>query len=924
LLIAALAKLSEEDINSLSLGHIVRVGIDFTAADQLNSVPFVGGNPHARNSLMVDLDKAVEFFRVARPSQADQIYALQHNGQGYDVKQVGKDAKDYYEFLTTDKRPITDATFLLRINSYGEPLKPQEELLDAWIHRVVKKHGEQFSKQLYDYGYDKTTLEKLTDVILSFIPFYTCINSARAGDVEEATVSCSIDTIALLPLLGKLGSISFKLSQILGKGGLIATRNAINELALRNSVKAALLQGGAQFAEYGLLPASQAIGKKELVSLGTATLRAMDPGFELLGSISMTAVKQSLRLAQAMSPSLHKLHKLLPKLTLELERLPPKISPEAYSFARLPGFDKAVQVTKLGGDPFMGRDIYVRLHPETGEPFGRKYVLLADGTLDPVPIGLARRLHNVLKYGLGGKYAPQQGSNWAAQTTPITFTLLLQIRRDIESGANLQQLAARHSVELERLHRYISYTGELTALGRDQFELAKEARISTDAIQVRPYSIMELPRSVLSGPLLGLTYPINQLPKKLVVTLAAPVRANEAIRDNFDVIDGRIFEKNGTPYTYDIDLNGFIKDPLEESPFVYFIDKNTRQLRPSSLEEAQKQASSITIDERTAVIKGLGIDLDLSTILNNQGPVFGPKKPISKRISFLWIGNKALRPDVLTNLHMNCQIANRKGYKVYVYLSQQSEQLNYKKLVTAICGSATCGLNVSLQNQVSILETSNFYKKFKSSISFLQYQDAIDGNGGVATNFASAADILRLELLKSKGGLYMDVDDTLSDVFGDTVLEAEANGFVLPGLLMSKKPKMDHLFGTSFFGVHQDNAIIDAMLEEIHHRFQQSDNRDFYKTPRPSNTDLIGSIAYANKLSYLTGPDVFNRVLLEHQPVLTQFRKMSQLQELCERPYASKMLNEILEHMPSQAEITPLAHSYFVGNLHSWEQYRKK
>jgi len=139
---------------------------------------------------------------------------------------------------------------------------------------------------------------------------------------------------------------------------------------------------------------------------------------------------------------------------------------------------------------------------------------------------------------------------------------------------------------------------------------------------------------------------------------------------------------------------------------------------------------------------------------------------------------------------------------------------NYAILRDVICGENNC-LTTAL-NRIVKLEQTSLYKNFKRSKYFAQYHDALDGNGGVATNFASAADIIRFVILKEKGGLYLDVDDMLNVKFGTIELRAAAEQVILSSVMTFEDASMDGIFITSFFGTHKDNPVIDLIQKKIY------------------------------------------------------------------------------------------------------------
>jgi hypothetical protein len=338
------------------------------------------------------------------------------------------------------------------------------------------------------------------------------------------------------------------------------------------------------------------------------------------------------------------------------------------------------------------------------------------------------------------------------------------------------------------------------------------------------------------------------------------------------------------------------------------------------MEQAIKRKKSISLDQQTAVVKALGIELDFSEILAGTPSSPEAQTLLPKIIRYVWVGDRAISSEILENLRENARIANNYGYQIRVYLSEKSQELNLAKMKEAICDLENC-LPLS-RNKVHILEESDFYKDFKLSENFAQYQDAIDGNGGVATNFASAADILRYALLHKKGGLYMDMDDELLDGLGDIELKTKDDGIVLSSLLSAETFGMRHQFGTSFFGAHKGNVVLKEILQEIRRRYQQDAYRNFYKIPRPQADDGEANERYIATLFSLSGPGVFNDVIREQLPDIRRFVELSKLGKLGHYPHASDLFQQLSKKIPNAKQITPLAKAHIIGNLHSWQHYR--
>lgn len=859
----------------------------------------------------------VEFFSARNPGDSERIYALEKKNSGYALERVDAMREKYAPYFS---EPIEDADYVLKITGQEPFLKNAAQDMHSLLENMSEKHRQDFARHLHDYGSQSSNWESTKDLLLSFIPFYNCITSVSAGETGAALFSCGMDTISLLPLIGKLTSLSVKLGEILGTGGLMAMRNAAIEVNLGNVLRASLKPGENEFVRYAALPAAEVINRHTAATLGMATLRALDPGIELIASLGTIPIRQTIRLGKVMAPSLPRLENILGEIET---KLPPPHVPASrigYILARRRGIYREIPVTLLEGDRYRDRPVYVQINPLSGQPFGRKYVLLQDNVLDPVPLETARHLQNILVQGLGGKGALEQARNWAVNIGELDAAMLLRLQQDLTTGADLTTLARQYELNPHWLRPYLSAAGKLTARGEEMVKCA-ESRTAHGARATEHMLSPVQPETIASGSASA----VAPLPAATAVDATTRrITADAEIRKNFMAHDGMITSHDGIAYLYDLDLDVFFERKFGASEFAYLPDSENEGLAPLSMASARDRASTISNDRRSAVLKALDIDLDITAILDRAPAHLPLKQAIPKRISYVWIGNRAFNDELIAILKENCVRANASGFKVYFYLSEQSRELNYANIKTALCSEYNCLPSLFEKNEIKVLETTNFYKGFSNSKVFQQYRDAIDGNGGIATNFASAADILRLAILKDKGGIYMDIDDVLDESFGKIKLKVDTNGFALSDLLESQMLDMHPEFGTSFFGTHPGNTVIDDILEEIERRYQLPEYRNFYKIARPHRSDRGAMLTYVRDLSALTGPKVFNRVLLEKFPNVKEFVQMSKLEVLCNRPLASKLRQALIEKTPTPQDITPLAGSSRTGNLHSWQEHRRK
>ncbi|MGM0274409.1 hypothetical protein [Enterococcus sp. AZ080] len=148
-------------------------------------------------------------------------------------------------------------TFSTRMNwskklSHGVETTP-------FIEALSRKHSDQLYQQLYDSGDDKADLEKALEVVKHFIPFYDCVTGSINQDTEGAIVSCTIDALLMIPVLGQITSLNMKFT--LGAARAFASRG------IRNAIRS-----GKSF-----LPTAA-----ETRRLALTLAQTIDPGFETI------------------------------------------------------------------------------------------------------------------------------------------------------------------------------------------------------------------------------------------------------------------------------------------------------------------------------------------------------------------------------------------------------------------------------------------------------------------------------------------------------------------------------------------------------------------------------------------------------------------------------------------------------------------
>ncbi|WP_289347113.1 hypothetical protein [Pantoea stewartii] len=332
---------------------------------------------------------------AARRGEIERIYALKKNDKSdgsYEIYRVDRNIQRYTYHGLLDRDDLIIANFMngnivnLTPNS-REKITCKIEVADQitaggnttqLIDHLSGVHRNTFYNSLYESGNSLTELEEIWHTIKHFIPFYDCIDGIIRQDAAQALPSCFLDIISFLPVAGEAVSLSSRFGISIARQGFRAGSNSA--VAVGRSV----LRGAS-------LPTS-----KELASLGKSVLKAADPGFQLLAA-ARPGSDFAKKVAALLSGS-KKMPGLAQKMASEgwLARIPQVTSGELIK-GKLPGTDLAVPV-KAVDRLDDGRDVYVRVNPETAELFGKRYLINSAGELGTVPAKYFHITKKIKKY----------------------------------------------------------------------------------------------------------------------------------------------------------------------------------------------------------------------------------------------------------------------------------------------------------------------------------------------------------------------------------------------------------------------------------------------------------------------------------------------------------------------------------------------
>lgn len=360
-------------------------------------------------------------------------------------------------------------------------------------------------------------------------------------------------------------------------------------------------------------------------------------------------------------------------------------------------------------------------------------------------------------------------------------------------------------------------------------------------------------------------------------------------------------------YTYNVIISGYTKSAIFDANYNVWTNNNKPILRKPNGEWEFSTREQCAAQVRADISAG---GKTKTIILPAIKPVPMNATPVPKNFYYVWIGGKMPlknQQNIAGNANKCWDSTTNSGYRTTLMVDPDNPEV-----LTELINNLP---NVSVKN----VREEPFFHDFKSTDSYELYTAATTGKGG---SKAAGADVLRLEIIKKFGGIYLDADDIIEAPVAHVELKATPEDILLDRSLTLAAIGSTNDYGNNAIASHAGNPIFDAISKESYARF--SKNKSIFDQPRPvigdnpGEADTAAMNDYIEMITETTGLGPFNTVLKKERPYLHDFNMMN---------IDNKELKSVIppDTYIHQSQISQAHHLPFheaipikTGNDHSW------
>lgn len=306
----------------------------------------------------------VHLFGILHKDQVE-YFALEQNENNVTLL-LQKDGKEDF-----NKRVGLPFGTDLEIYIQAPQFKESKKDFNFFIEKFAEQRADEFKKQLFNYGYDKTSMEKFFDILKAFVPFYNCVEYAMNGEHDIAAFSCTGDVVALIPLAG-IFSIGFKISSLTINRFLTTAELSLRTYTFRQAILATTIGLRRVAIDLSGTFIKVVFTKEMFRKLSVAVIRTLDPGFELVGKLTISG---SAFIGKIINNAFKRLSKNFPTLNFKYAKFE-----TIWLHLTGQGAKSAdVKIVPVPGTQIEGREAFRFIYPGGTKPYGPKYIQLSRG-----------------------------------------------------------------------------------------------------------------------------------------------------------------------------------------------------------------------------------------------------------------------------------------------------------------------------------------------------------------------------------------------------------------------------------------------------------------------------------------------------------------------------------------------------------------
>lgn len=307
-----------------------------------------------------------------------------------------------------------------------KPLKATYQTFKSLIINLVEPRRIEFYNFLQNYGYEATTKEKIVEFLKNFIPFHTCVETAKKETLVKAICACFMDSLILLPIIGQAWNTGLKFASATLKPLLANFQRSMLSFTAGQFVKVTLRTGIRNLAGESAYELSKLITRELFKDIGLSIIRVLDPGIEISYKLGKAGIRSIIKLFGIIGRKIP-LSKVLSSLNKMKQPFVSEVGTfgdhkvfvnsisgnDGYGIRYINFGEKIVELRRIQGyrnevpvilvsEPNR-KQIYQMIDLKNGELKPKRWEVNANGILEIETLPLATRLKIIQIEGLSGR-----------------------------------------------------------------------------------------------------------------------------------------------------------------------------------------------------------------------------------------------------------------------------------------------------------------------------------------------------------------------------------------------------------------------------------------------------------------------------------------------------------------------------------------